>query len=35
MTITKTNKHKIFGIVIVLIIASFVLYRYGSTIPLD
>jgi RND family efflux transporter MFP subunit len=31
---TKTNKHKIFGIVIVLIIASFVLYRYGSTIPL-
>ncbi|MEE9239124.1 MAG: efflux RND transporter periplasmic adaptor subunit, partial [Thermodesulfobacteriota bacterium] len=34
MTITKTNKHKIFGIVIVLIIASFVLYRYGSDIPL-
>jgi RND family efflux transporter MFP subunit len=34
MTITKTNKHKIFGIVIVLIIASFVLYSYGSDIPL-
>ena len=34
MTITKANKHKIFGIVIVLIIASFVLYRYGSDIPL-
>jgi RND family efflux transporter MFP subunit len=34
MTITKANKHKIFGIVIVLIIASFVLYSYGSDIPL-
>ena len=34
MTMTKTNKHKIFGIVIVLIIASFVLYKYGSSIPL-
>jgi RND family efflux transporter MFP subunit len=31
---TKTNKHKIFGIVLVLIIATFVLYTYGSNIPL-
>ncbi len=31
---TKTNKHKTFGIFIVLIIVSFVLYKYGSSIPL-
>jgi len=34
MTMSKTNKNKIFRIIIVLIIASIVLYRYGSNIPL-
>jgi len=34
MTMIKTNKHKIWGIVIVLIMASFVVYKYGSNIPL-
>lgn len=31
---TKTNKNKILGIVIVLIIASLALYKYGPDIPL-
>lgn len=31
---TKTKKHKILGIVLVLIIATFILYTYGSNIPL-
>lgn len=34
MTMIKTNKHKIWGIVIVFIMASFVVYKYGSNIPL-
>lgn len=34
MTMIKTNKLKIWGIVIVFIMASFIVYKYGSNIPL-
>ncbi|MFA9408389.1 MAG: efflux RND transporter periplasmic adaptor subunit [Candidatus Dadabacteria bacterium] len=34
MTMTKTNKHKILGILFLLILVSLALYKYGSSIPL-
>ena len=34
MTMTKTNKHKILGILFLLILVSLAIYKYGSSIPL-
>ncbi|MEK6223883.1 MAG: efflux RND transporter periplasmic adaptor subunit [Thermodesulfobacteriales bacterium] len=34
MTMTKTNKHKIWGILFLLILVSLAIYKYGSSIPL-